>query len=221
MAIRRSGIRLIPHWHGGRAGLYRTSPGLDGSRWVSAGSSWTLTRQCRHRSRAGRGWGSVRTNTRHEAYRSGTKREGRRSRRISCHPVAIVGDEGTSMEADPGERERLHRLVDALPAGELGAVERCLELFSECGVSFVQALLRAPEATDHIEGIRLSLRPPRVTAETALSSEPDRESSRHAAHPPLLRECAPSDGRFPRYDLDAVHRATSDSCSRTPRGCWC
>ena len=52
------------------------------------------------------------------------------------------------MEADPGGRERLHRLVDALPASELGAVERCLELFSECGDSFVQALLRAPEATD-------------------------------------------------------------------------
>ncbi len=50
------------------------------------------------------------------------------------------------MEANP--RERLHRLVDALPAGELRAAERCLELFSECGDSFVQALLSAPEAAE-------------------------------------------------------------------------
>ena len=50
------------------------------------------------------------------------------------------------METSP--RERLHRLVDALPAGELRAVERCLELFSECGDSFVQALLSAPEAAE-------------------------------------------------------------------------
>ena len=49
------------------------------------------------------------------------------------------------METNP--RERLHRLVDALPAGELRAVERSLELFSGCGDSFVQALLNAPQAT--------------------------------------------------------------------------
>ena len=50
------------------------------------------------------------------------------------------------MKADLGER--LHRLVDALPAGELRAVERCLELFSECGDAFAQALMRAPEAVE-------------------------------------------------------------------------
>ena len=50
------------------------------------------------------------------------------------------------MEASP--RERLHRLVDALPASELRAVERCLELFSVCGDSFVQTLLSAPEAAE-------------------------------------------------------------------------
>ena len=54
------------------------------------------------------------------------------------------------MEADPGERERLHRLVDALPAGELRSVERCIELFCECGDSFVQALVSAPEAVESL-----------------------------------------------------------------------
>ena len=39
-------------------------------------------------------------------------------------------------------------MVDALPAGELRAVERCLELFFECGDAFVQALMRAPEAAE-------------------------------------------------------------------------
>ena len=52
------------------------------------------------------------------------------------------------MKTDLVERERLHRLVDALPAGELRAVERCLELFAECGDAFVQALMRAPEAAE-------------------------------------------------------------------------
>lgn len=56
------------------------------------------------------------------------------------------------MQADLGERERLHRLVDALPAGELRAVERCLELFSECGDAFVQALVRAPEVAEPLNG---------------------------------------------------------------------
>ncbi|MCY4220394.1 MAG: hypothetical protein OXD35_01920 [Thiotrichales bacterium] len=50
------------------------------------------------------------------------------------------------MEADPVERERLHRLIDTLPEGELRMVERCLELLSECGDSFVRALVNAPEA---------------------------------------------------------------------------
>ena len=53
------------------------------------------------------------------------------------------------MKTDLGERERLHRLVDALPAGELRAVERCLELFSECGDAFVQALIRLPKRQSH------------------------------------------------------------------------
>ncbi|MCY4451032.1 MAG: hypothetical protein OXC01_03695 [Immundisolibacterales bacterium] len=52
------------------------------------------------------------------------------------------------MKTDLGERERLHRLIDAVPAGELGAVERCLELFSECGDAFLQALMRAPETAE-------------------------------------------------------------------------
>ena len=43
-------------------------------------------------------------------------------------------------------------MVDALPAGELRAVERCLELFSECGDAFVQALIRAPEAAEPLSG---------------------------------------------------------------------
>ena len=56
------------------------------------------------------------------------------------------------MKTDLGERERLHRLVDALPTGELRAVERCLELFSECGDAFVQALMKAPEASEPLSG---------------------------------------------------------------------
>ena len=52
------------------------------------------------------------------------------------------------MKTDRAERERLHRLVDALPAGDLRAVEKCLELFSECGDAFVQALARAPETSE-------------------------------------------------------------------------
>ena len=43
-------------------------------------------------------------------------------------------------------------MVDALPAGELRAVERCLELFSECGDAFVQALIRAPKAAEPLSG---------------------------------------------------------------------
>ncbi|MCY4286319.1 MAG: hypothetical protein OXC65_13400 [Thiotrichales bacterium] len=50
------------------------------------------------------------------------------------------------MEGDSGERERLHRLIDTLPAGELRMFERCFELISECGDPFVHALVNAPEA---------------------------------------------------------------------------
>ena len=56
------------------------------------------------------------------------------------------------MKTELGERERLHRLVDALPADDLRAGERCLELFSECGDAFVQALIRAPEAAESLSG---------------------------------------------------------------------
>ena len=45
-------------------------------------------------------------------------------------------------------KERLHRLVDALPAGELPAAERYLEFLSWHGHPFVRALLNAPEATE-------------------------------------------------------------------------
>ena len=50
------------------------------------------------------------------------------------------------MEAEP--RQRLHSLVDALPAGELQAAERYLEFLSAQGHSLVRALLNAPELTE-------------------------------------------------------------------------
>ena len=45
-------------------------------------------------------------------------------------------------------KERLHSLVDALPAGELQAAERYLEFLSGHGHSFVRALLNASELTE-------------------------------------------------------------------------
>ncbi len=48
------------------------------------------------------------------------------------------------MEAGP--RERLHRLPDALPAGELPVAERYPEILSGVGHPFVRALFAAPEA---------------------------------------------------------------------------
>ena len=44
--------------------------------------------------------------------------------------------------------ERLHRLVDALPAAELQAAERYLEFLAGHGHPFVRALLNAPEADE-------------------------------------------------------------------------
>ena len=45
---------------------------------------------------------------------------------------------------ETGRRERLHRLVDALPAGELPAAERYLQFLSGHAHPFVRALVDAP-----------------------------------------------------------------------------
>ena len=50
------------------------------------------------------------------------------------------------MTAEP--KDRLHRLVDALPAGELLAAERYLEFLSGHSHPFVRALLDAPETDE-------------------------------------------------------------------------
>ena len=50
------------------------------------------------------------------------------------------------MEADPGER--LHRLVDTLPTGEIEAAERYVEYLCEHGDPFVEALMNAPEMAE-------------------------------------------------------------------------
>lgn len=50
------------------------------------------------------------------------------------------------METEP--RERLHRLVDALPPGEVQSAERYLEFLSEHGHPFVRTLVNAPEASE-------------------------------------------------------------------------
>ncbi len=49
-------------------------------------------------------------------------------------------------------RERLHRLVDALPTGELPVAERYLEFLSGAGHPFVRALFAAPEADEPLSG---------------------------------------------------------------------
>ena len=65
-------------------------------------------------------------------------------------------DGGTEMA--PEVKERLHRLVDALPAGELRAAERYLEFLTGVGHPFVRALLNAPEAAEPLsEGDREAL----------------------------------------------------------------
>ena len=45
-------------------------------------------------------------------------------------------------------KERLHRLVDALPATELRAAERYLEFLAASEDPFIRALLNAPEADE-------------------------------------------------------------------------
>ena len=45
-------------------------------------------------------------------------------------------------------KERLHRLVDALPSDELHAAERYLEFLARHRDPFLKALLNAPEATE-------------------------------------------------------------------------
>ena len=54
----------------------------------------------------------------------------------------ISADRLTAMET--GLKERLHLLVDALPAGELPAAERYLEFLSRHVHPFVRALMDAP-----------------------------------------------------------------------------
>ena len=54
------------------------------------------------------------------------------------------------MEADP--RERLHLLVDTLPAGELPVSECCPEFLAISGHPFVRALFAAPEADEPLSG---------------------------------------------------------------------
>ncbi len=55
----------------------------------------------------------------------------------------IAVDRRTAMETK--SKERLHRLVDALPAGELLAAERYLQFLSANRDPLVQALMDAPE----------------------------------------------------------------------------
>ena len=50
------------------------------------------------------------------------------------------------MEAMP--RERLHQLIDTLPAGELKAAERYIEYLCEYGDPFVRTLMNAPEVSE-------------------------------------------------------------------------
>ena len=48
--------------------------------------------------------------------------------------------------------ERLHRLVDTLPAGELSVAGRCPEFPDASGRPFVRALFAAPEADEPLSG---------------------------------------------------------------------
>jgi len=54
------------------------------------------------------------------------------------------------METQIGER--LHRLVDTLPAGELPVAGRCPEFPDVSGHPFVRALFAAPEADEPLSG---------------------------------------------------------------------
>ena len=50
------------------------------------------------------------------------------------------------MEIEPGER--LHRLIDTLPATELEAAKRYIEYLCEHGDPFIRALMNAPEMVE-------------------------------------------------------------------------
>lgn len=50
------------------------------------------------------------------------------------------------MEVKP--RERLHRLIDTLPARELEAAERYIEHLCDHGDPFIQALMSVPEMAE-------------------------------------------------------------------------
>ena len=50
------------------------------------------------------------------------------------------------MKIEP--RERLHRLIDTLPARELKAAERYIEYLCDYGDPFIQALMNAPEMAE-------------------------------------------------------------------------
>ena len=58
----------------------------------------------------------------------------------------IVADGRTAMATEV--KERLYRLVDALPEGELHAAERYLEFLARHRDPFVQTILNAPEAAE-------------------------------------------------------------------------
>ena len=58
----------------------------------------------------------------------------------------IAADGRTAMATEV--KERLHRLVDALPSDELHAAERYLEFLARHGDPLVQTLLNAPEAAE-------------------------------------------------------------------------
>ena len=58
----------------------------------------------------------------------------------------MTADGPTAVETSP--KDRLHRLVDALPAGEHLAAERYLEFLSGHGHPFVRTLSNAPEADE-------------------------------------------------------------------------
>ena len=50
------------------------------------------------------------------------------------------------MEIEP--RERLHRLIDTLPATELEAAKRYIEYLCDHGDPFIRALMNAPETAE-------------------------------------------------------------------------
>ena len=107
-------------------------------------------------------------------------------------------------------KDRLHRLVDALPVGELAAAERYLEFLAGLGHPFVQTLLNAPEAAEPLsEGDRESL------------AEDDAPLKQVMWSP--IASCAPNSG----YDVEARldpprsqghEEARTDNGAPDPRG---